>query len=117
MIAQPHVVLDRRTEDTLQRIRDICAEYEVATIVIGLPVSLSGEEGSAAERARSLGAQVAEATDCKIVFFDERFTTVQAESALIEGGMRRRRRRETIDKVAAAMMLQGYLDSVSSDDA
>lgn len=95
----------------------MCLEFEVTTVVIGLPVSLSGEEGSAAEKARSLGDQVAEATDCQIVFFDERFTTVQAEAALLEGGVRRRKRRETIDKVAAAMMLQGYLDSESADDA
>lgn len=117
MIAQPHVVLDRRAGDVLADIRAICAEYEVATIVIGLPLSLSGEEGSAAEKARSFGTQVEEATDCQIVFFDERFTTVQAESALLEGGVRRRKRRETIDKVAAAMMLQGYLDTGYSDDS
>lgn len=117
MIAQPHVVLDQRTEDALQRIRDICAEYEVTTVVVGLPLSLSGEEGSAADQARSLGDRVGEATGCQIVFYDERFTTVQAESALIEGGVRRRKRRTTIDKVAAAMMLQGYLDSESSHDA
>jgi putative Holliday junction resolvase len=95
----------------------MCLEFEVTTIVIGLPLSLAGEEGSAAEKARSLGDQVAEATDCEIVFFDERFTTVQAEAALLEGGVRRRKRRETIDKVAAAMMLQGYLDSGSAHDA
>jgi putative Holliday junction resolvase len=61
-------------------------------------------------RARELGAEVRKATGCNIEFHDERFTTVQAESALIEGGMRRRRRRQTIDKVAAAVMLQSYLD-------
>ncbi len=109
-------MLDRRAGDVLDGIRAIRAEYEVASIVIGLPVSLSGEEGSAAEKARSLGDQVGEATDCQIVFFDERFTTVQAESALLEGGVRRRKRRETIDKVAAAVMLQGYLDAESQRD-
>jgi len=92
----------------------MCVEYEVARVVVGLPVSLSGVEGAAAEKARSLAAQVEEATGCEIVFFDERFTTVQAEAALLEGGVRRRRRRETVDKVAAAVMLQGYLDSSGS---
>ena len=117
IIAQPHVVLDRRRRSVLDEIRAICAEYAVETIVIGLPTSLSGVEGSAAERARLLGDEVSEATGCEIVFFDERFTTVQAEAALLEGGMKRRRRRETIDKIAAAVMLQGYLDWRSSDDA
>ncbi len=111
IIAQPHTVLDRRTEDAVARIKTICAEYEVAKVVVGLPVSLSGEEGVAAQKARDLGAQVEESTGCEIVFYDERFTTLQAEAALLEGGMRRRKRRETVDKVAAAVMLQGYLDS------
>ncbi|MCP3996447.1 MAG: Holliday junction resolvase RuvX [bacterium] len=117
IIAQPHVVLDRREVDAVAQIKQLCAEYEVAAVVVGLPRSLSGEEGEAAVKARELGAAVGEATGCKIEFFDERFTTVQAESALIEGGMRRKKRRETIDKVAAAVMLQGYLDSGAADDA
>jgi putative Holliday junction resolvase len=111
IIAQPHVVLDRRAESAVGRIKGICEEYKIATVVVGLPVSLSGEEGVAAGKARDLGAQVEEATGCEIVFFDERFTTVQAESALLEGGVRRSKRRETVDKVAAAVILQGYLDS------
>ncbi|MDJ0925006.1 MAG: Holliday junction resolvase RuvX [Acidimicrobiia bacterium] len=115
IIAQPHVVLDRRADDVLRAIRDICVEHDVEKVVIGLPRGLSGIEGSAAEKARSFGAQVGEETGCEIVFFDERFTTVQAEAALLESGMRRRRRREKVDKVAAAMMLQGYLDSVDRD--
>jgi len=117
IIAQPHVVLDQRVHDVLADIRDICSEYEVTTVVVGLPVSLSGAEGSAAERARAFAARVADATECEIVFFDERFTTVKAESALLEGGVRRRKRRDTIDKVAAAVMLQDYLDSRTPDDS
>ena len=117
MIAQPHVVLDRRQVDAVAEIEQLCAEYEVEAVVVGLPRSLSGEEGEAAAKARELGAAVGEATGCKIEFFDERFTTVQAEAALIEGGMRRRKRRETIDKVAAALMLQGYLDKGAVHDA
>ena len=115
MIAQPHVVLDRREVDAVAEIKQLCVEYEVEAVVVGLPRSLSGEEGAA--KARELGAAVGEATGCKIEFFDERFTTVQAEAALLEGGMRRRKRRATIDKVAAAVMLQGYLDRGAAHDA
>ena len=97
-------------------IREICDEYSVETIVVGLPTGLSGREGTAAERARFFGNRVGEVTGCEIVFFDERFTTVQAESALLEGRVRRQTRREKIDMVAAAVMLQGYLDSKGSDD-
>ena len=117
IIAQPHIVLDQRKTDAVAAIRDICTEYEVKTVVVGLPVSLSGVEGTAAEKARVLGERVAAATGCEIVFFDERFTTVQAEAALIEGGVRRNKRRATIDKVAAAVMLQGYLDTRTGHDA
>lgn len=117
MIAQPHEVIDRRKVDAVAAIKALCAEYEVETVVIGLPRTLSGAEGPSAVMARELGAAVGDATGCDIQFFDERFTTVQAESALLESGMRRRKRREKIDKVAAAMMLQGFLDSRPSDDS
>ena len=117
IIASPHSVLDHRTGDVLAEIRAICREFEVETIVVGLPTMLSGREGTAAEKARFFGNRVGEATGCEIVFFDERFTTVQAESALLEGGVRRRKRKEKIDMVAAAVMLQSYLDGrVSNDD-
>lgn len=116
IIAQPHEVIDRREGDAVAAIQHLCEEYEVETVVIGLPRTLAGDEGASAALARELGSQVGEATGCVIEFFDERFTTVQAESALLEGGMRRRKRRETVDKVAAAMMLQGYLDSGVSGD-
>ena len=111
MIAQPHVVLDRRSSDVVAEIKRICDEHEVATVVVGLPRSLSGDEGPSAAMARELGAAVAAVTGCSVEFADERFTTVQAEAALLEAGMRRRRRRETVDMVAAAVMLQSYLDA------
>ena len=111
IIAQPHVVLDRRAGDAVAEIKRICDEYEVATVVVGLPRSLSGDEGESAAKARELGAAVGAATECSVEFADERFTTVQAESALLEAGMKRRQRRETVDMVAAAVMLQGYLDA------
>lgn len=117
IIAQPHVVLDRRAGDAIAAIKELCAEYEIRIVVVGLPRSLSGEEGPAAAKARELGAAVREATGCEIEFVDERFTTVQAEAALLEGGVRRRQRREKIDMVAAAVMLQGYLDARRSHDA
>ena len=117
MIAQPHVVLDRRSSDPVEEIKRMCDEYEVTAVVIGLPTTLSGDEGPSAGLARELGAEITAATGCEVEFFDERFTTVQAESALLEGGVRRRKRRETVDKVAAAMMLQGYLDMRGHSDS
>jgi putative Holliday junction resolvase len=116
IIAQPHLVIDRRGSDPIAVIKGLCAEYDVDTVVVGLPRSLSGEEGRSAAMARELAAAVAQATGCQIDFCDERYTTVQAEGALIEGGVSRRRRRDNIDKVAAAVMLQGYLDARAARD-
>lgn len=109
IIAQPLAVLARR-EDAVAQIATIVTENEVTLIVVGLPISLDGTEGPAAERARALGAEVGKETGCEVAYFDERFTTVQAEQALLGGGVRRRARRQVRDKVAAAIMLQGFLD-------
>lgn len=113
IIAQPHSVIDLRSQDLAAELRQIIAEEDVITIVIGLPVSLDGAERAAAERARSFGRTVLEATGIEPIFADERFTTSVAEAALIEGNVRRSDRRHARDKVAAAVMLQGYLDSVA----
>ena len=99
----------------MEAITRLCNEQDVATIVVGLPLSLSGEEGAAAAAARRLGDAVQSATGRNLVYWDERFTSVQAEQALLEAGMRRRRRRDTRDMIAAALMLQGYLDSTARD--
>ncbi len=82
----------------------------VERIIVGLPTGLSGVEGPSAKAARAFGSLVAEATGLPVEYQDERFTTVTAESALLEGGVRREKRRDVRDKVAAAVILQAYLD-------
>jgi putative Holliday junction resolvase len=115
-IATPHSVIDRRGGDVSETLRSVIAEYDVELVVVGLPLQLSGEEGTSARSARAFADTVAEATGLPVALQDERFTTVTAEDALIEGGVRRRERREVRDKVAAAVMLQGYLDSRRRED-
>lgn len=115
-IASPHSVIDQRGGDVFERLRSLIAEYEVELVVVGLPLQLSGEEGTSARSARAFADTVTEATGLPVALQDERFTTVTAEDALIEGGVRRRERREVRDKVAAAVMLQGYLDGRRRDD-
>jgi putative Holliday junction resolvase len=85
-------------------------EQDIGTIVVGLPTGLSGGEGMSATEARKLADELASATGVDVVLLDERFTSRLAEVALLESGMKRRRRRETVDKVAAAIILQDYLD-------
>jgi putative Holliday junction resolvase len=115
-IATPHSVIDRRGGDVVETLRLLVTEYAVEFVVVGLPLQLSGEEGASARSARAFADKIAEATGLPVSLHDERFTTVTAEEALIEGGVRRRERREVRDKVAAAVMLQGYLDRKRRDD-
>jgi putative Holliday junction resolvase len=109
-IASPHSVIDRRSVELADAVRMLCEENDVQRIVIGLPTGLSGVEGPSAKAARAMGNAVADATGLSVEYQDERFTTVTAEAALLEGGVRRSKRRDVRDKVAAAVILQTYLD-------
>ena len=110
LIASPLTVVDR--SQAVSEVARLAQENDVGTIVIGLPTGLGGAEGSAAADARKLGDELALATGVEVVFHDERFTSRMAESVLLESGMKRRERRKTVDKVAAAIILQDYLDSL-----
>ena len=109
LTARPLEVVARR--DIIERVRDIVAEYHVEGLVVGLPTALAGGEGASAAEARALGSELEKSLNLPVVFVDERFTSKLAESALLESGMKRRDRRERVDKVAAAIILQSYLDS------
>ena len=109
-IASPVDFIDVKAGNTEARITNLCAEWEITTIVVGLPVSLDGSEGPAAVRSRDFGAVVAELTGLPVEYQDERFTTVTAEQALLEAGVKRRSRTSKRDQIAAAVMLQGFLD-------
>lgn len=108
IVASPLTVVS--VEDFEDRIRTLISEYQPAILVVGLPVSLSGRENAAAVRARAFGTRLAEITGLPVEFVDERFTTATAESAMLEGGVKRRDRRSNVDKVAAAVILRHFLD-------
>lgn len=110
MTAQPHSVLEATDPNLLTRIAEMAAEAGVERVVVGLPVSLDGREHAAAQAVRRFAAGVEEATGLPVDFVDERFTTVSAERALRESRLPGRRRRRVRDKVAAAILLQSYLD-------
>lgn len=94
-----------------QWMRAIVAEEAAVALVVGLPVHFSGEEGQKAHEARVFGALLAVTTGLPVVYYDERFTTVLAESTLWEAGLTHKRRKARRDRVAAQMMLQAYLDA------
>jgi putative Holliday junction resolvase len=87
------------------------AQLEVQTVVIGLPLRLDGSEGEAARRARQLAGRLAALCSLELVLWDERLTTKAAVRALSEAGVRGKKQRERVDRVAAAFILQSYLDA------
>jgi putative Holliday junction resolvase len=104
-------VIDRSR--AVARVADLVRERDVARIVLGLPISLSGGEGPAAEAVRRFAAEIEAATGLTVTLVDERFSTVTAERSMLEAGARRLVRRQRLDKVAAAIILQGFLDHPS----
>ncbi|HEX9097016.1 MAG TPA: Holliday junction resolvase RuvX [Candidatus Dormibacteraeota bacterium] len=110
-IAQPLTVLARRSEpEDLKALVELAERHDVGMIVIGLPRLMDGRLDSAAQQAQAFGAQVAQATGRPVAYWDERLTSVAAERYLIEQGKRRSKRRQEIDRMAATLLLQGYLD-------
>jgi putative Holliday junction resolvase len=111
-IATPFTVLQRarsRAED-YRAIARLVADEEVEVIVVGLPLSLSGDLGPAAQAAVAEAEALATVLSVPVETYDERLTTVAADAALMEAGMRAQARRRLVDKVAAAVMLQSWLD-------
>jgi putative Holliday junction resolvase len=110
-IAQPLSVLVRRSEaEDLAALAELTQRHEVGLIVIGLPRLMDGRLDAAAQQAQAFGAEVARVTGRPVAYWDERLTTVAAERYLIEQGKRRNKRRQEIDRMAATLLLQGYLD-------
>lgn len=109
LTARPLEVVERNgLEMALRRIN---AEYPVDGVVVGLPTALAGHEGDSAIGARELARDVGAILDVPVHLVDERFTSRMAEGALLESGMKRRDRKATVDKVAAAIILQTFLDA------
>ena len=111
-IARPLTVVEVNDDDEMvAHITRIAAEEGAEEIVVGLAVSLGGGEGPAAERQRAIARRLETATGLAIHLWDERLTSAQAERALTGAGVRRRERRAVVDKIAATLILQGYLDA------
>ena len=94
----------------LERIGRLCAEHEVVEIVVGLPLTLRGEVGPQAETVQKFAEALGQSIALPIQFFDERLTTAAAEQQLRDLGMKPEKRKLQIDQVAAAIILQDYLD-------
>jgi putative holliday junction resolvase len=112
LTAQVLTTLQRTVlEEDLTAIRNLTEQYGVEEIVVGLPVNMDGTKGGAAQTAEAFIEHLRQALSIKITPWDERLSTVAAERILLEGDVSRRKRKKVIDRLAAAFILQGYLDS------
>ena len=100
--------------DFLTRLKQLLIEKEVDLVLIGLPRNMNGTYGPAAQKAEAFAAVLKTAITIPIKMRDERLTTLQANKMLIQGNVRRDKRKDKVDKMAAALLLQSYLDAGSS---
>ena len=112
VVATPLLTIIRKgdTQD-VKAIGEVISEYGVRGIVLGLPIDLEGKETPASRQVRQLALELERALGLPIRYWDERFSTVQAERVLISANMRRNRRKQVIDQVAATLILQTFLDA------
>lgn len=110
LLATPLTTIQVRGQELTELAR-IARERDVALVVVGLPRSLSGQEGPQARVVRDFAARLAPYLAVPLAFWDERFTTAEAERVLLARGLSREQRRARIDAVAAAILLQDYLDA------
>jgi putative Holliday junction resolvase len=116
MTAQGITTLERQGgEADLDALRALCSEHEVARVVLGLPRNMNGTEGPRADKSRRFGALLKEALGLPVFLWDERLTTAEAERMLIAADVSRKKRAQVIDKIAAQILLQSYLDSGSPE--
>ena len=102
----------RRTslENDFKRLSELILEYEVHELVVGMPKNMNGTKGERAEKTEEFVEKMKEVIDLPITFWDERLSTVMAERQLIAADVSRKKRKDVIDKMAAVVILQGYLD-------
>lgn len=117
MTAQPLETISRERETKLRktyaRLEALMDEYQVEKVVVGLPKKLNNEEGERCRKTREFARRLEERTGLEVIFWDERLTTVAADQVLEEANVRREQRKQYVDKLAASIILQNYLQSIS----
>ncbi len=97
----------------MARLRELLGQREVELVLVGMPRNMDGTYGPAAAKVQEFVAALRAAIDVPVKTWDERLTSVQANRLLIEANVRRQQRKQKVDKMAAAILLQSYLDSIS----
>jgi putative holliday junction resolvase len=118
VIASPHDVIARGKDHATDHaaIAAAVAAAEATVVIVGLPCAMSGRDSDATRAVRAEAEELRLALDVPVVLWDERLSTVTAERALIAGGVRRKARKGSVDKVAAAVILQSWLDAGCPED-
>ena len=104
---------ENKLRQTCARIEALIKEYEIEEIVLGYPKNMNNTAGERAEKTEAFKAMLERRTGKPVILWDERLTTIAAERVLMESGVRRENRKAVVDKIAAVLILQGYLDSRS----
>lgn len=109
IVGSTTVIHSRRPEKTLEEIQRLVKEHDIGKIVMGLPRNMDGSEGPRAQLCREFATQVQEATGLEVALWDERRTTVEAHNILNDHNYHGKKRKNTVDAVAASLILEGYL--------
>jgi putative Holliday junction resolvase len=107
----PSVLHVKNQQEAISKISKLAEKENVSEIVVGLPLSLSGDEGPQAERVKKFVKLLSRATGIRVALWDERFSTTEAQKLLMPLARKTRRRKEKRDLIAAVLILQSYLDS------
>ena len=112
MIASSYTVIryEQENEELFQKIVNIIKEEEVDEVIVGMPYHMNGDFSLGCERTRRFEEQIKKLIDIKIIEVDERMSTVTAQNALLSFDVSRKKRKQVVDKVAATVILQSYLD-------
>jgi putative Holliday junction resolvase len=114
ILATPLAIIENKDEDaTIADIIKLAERYEVECIVVGLPYSLNGSLGQQANKVTAFVIKLSQHTGVDIQLWDERLSTVAADKLMIEAGTKRNKKKQHRDAMAAAFILQGFLDSLS----
>ena len=109
IVGSTAVIHSRNAEKTIAQIREMVEKMDVGEIVLGLPKNMNGTEGPRAELCREFGRKLEEATGLPVHLWDERRTTVEAHNILSAHNYHGKKRKDTVDAVAASLILEGYL--------
>ncbi len=107
---------ENKLRKTLARIKEIVEEYQVEKIVLGYPKNMNNTLGERIERTMEFKEAVEKRCNLPVILWDERLTTIAAEKSLIESNVRREHRKDYVDQIAAAFILQGYLDTLKKGE-